>query len=67
LPLKPLKMGKKNHKTPRYYRFWSYFFRIDFDLQVSISVNVLTNNQVTKIFGGRYFLKNNLFVARKLH
>jgi len=42
-------------------------FVIHFDLQVSISVNVLTNNQVTKIFGGSYFLKNNLFVARKLH
>ena len=45
----------------------TYYYSNDFDLQVSISVNVLTNNQVTKIFGGSYFLKNNLFVARKLH
>ena len=44
----------------------TYYYSNDFDLQVSISVNVLTNNQVTKIFGGSYFLKNNLFVARKL-
>lgn len=45
----------------------TYYYSNDFDLQVSISVNVLTNNQVTKIFGGSSFLKNNLFVARKLH
>lgn len=45
----------------------TYYYFNDFDLQVSISVNALTNNQVTKIYGGSYFLNNNLFVARKLH
>ncbi len=45
----------------------TYYYCNDFDLQVSISVNVLTNNEITKIFGGSYFLKNNLLVARKLH
>lgn len=45
----------------------TYYYCNDFDLQVSISVNILTNNEITKIFGGSYFLKNNLFVARKLH
>ena len=34
-----------------------------FELNVSISVNVWTNNEVTQIFGGSYFLKSNLFVA----
>lgn len=45
----------------------TYYYCTDFDLQVSISVNVLTNNEVTKIFGGSYFLKSNLQVANKLH
>ena len=44
----------------------TYYYCNDFDLQISISINVLTNNEVTKIFGGSYFLKSNLFVARKL-
>jgi transcriptional antiterminator len=45
----------------------TYYYGNDFDLQVSISVNVLTNNEVTKIFGGSYFLKSNLLSARFLH
>ncbi|QDO93462.1 HTH domain-containing protein [Formosa sediminum] len=45
----------------------TYYYCNDFDLQVSISVNVLTDNEVTKIFGGSYFLKSSLLVARKLH
>ncbi|XKX04955.1 DNA-binding protein [Tenacibaculum maritimum] len=35
----------------------TYYYSSDFDLQVSISVNVLTNNEITKIFGGSYFSK----------
>jgi transcriptional antiterminator len=45
----------------------TYYYCNEFDLQISISVNVLTNNEITKIFGGSYFLKNNLLVAKKLH
>ena len=41
----------------------TYRYCNDFDLQVSISVNILTNNEVTQIFGGSYFLKSNLLVA----
>ena len=41
----------------------TYYYCDDFDLQVSISVNVLTNNEVTQIFGGSYFLQNNLHIA----
>lgn len=41
----------------------TYYYGDDFDLQVSISVNVLTNNEVTQIFGGSYFLQNNLHIA----
>lgn len=45
----------------------TYYYLEDFDLQVSISVNVLTNNEVIQVFGGSYFLKNNLFSASFLH
>lgn len=45
----------------------TYYYCEDFDLQVSISVNVLSNNEVTQIFGGSYFLKNNLLSERFLH
>lgn len=45
----------------------TYYYSEYFDLQVSISVNELTNNEVTQIFGGSYFLKNNLLSARFLH
>lgn len=41
----------------------TYYYSDDFDLQVSISVNVLTNNEVTQIFGGSYFLQTNLHIA----
>ena len=45
----------------------TYYYKDYFDLQVSISVNVLTNNEITQIFGGSYFLKNIFFSARFLH
>lgn len=41
----------------------TYYYCEDFDLQVSISVSVLTNNEVTQIFGGSYFLQNKLHIA----
>jgi hypothetical protein len=41
----------------------TYRYCNDFELNVSISVNVLTNNEVTQIFGGSYFMKSNLLVA----
>ena len=44
----------------------TYRYCNDFELNVSISVNVLTNNEVTQIFGGSYFLKSNLLVASQL-
>lgn len=41
----------------------TYYYCEDFELQVSISVSVLTNNEVTQIFGGSYFLPNKLLIA----
>jgi transcriptional antiterminator len=41
----------------------TYYYCEDFELQVSISVSVLSNNEITQIFGGSYFLKSNLLVA----
>jgi len=41
----------------------TYYYGEDFDLQVSISVNVLTNNEVTQIFGGSYFSSTKLHIA----
>ncbi|MFK7812004.1 MAG: HTH domain-containing protein [Maribacter sp.] len=37
----------------------TYYYCDDFGLEVSISVSVMSNNEVTQIFGGSYFLKNN--------
>lgn len=41
----------------------TYYYNDHFDLQVTISVNVLTNNEVTQIFGGSYFLQTKLHIA----
>ena len=41
----------------------TYHYCEDFDLQVSISVNVLTNNEVTQIFGGSYYSQTKLHIA----
>lgn len=41
----------------------TYYYCDDFDLQISISINVLTNNEATQIFGGSYFLRTNLHIA----
>lgn len=35
----------------------TYYYTDDFELQISISVSVMSNNEVTQIFGGSYFLK----------
>ena len=44
----------------------TYYYANDFDLQVAISVTILNGDEITEVFGGSYFLKQNLFVARKL-
>jgi len=36
----------------------TYYYDDDFQLRVSISVSVMSNNEVTDIFGGSYFMKN---------
>ncbi|QTE22429.1 DNA-binding protein [Polaribacter cellanae] len=41
----------------------TYYYCENFDLKVNISVSVLTNNEVTQIFGGSYFLQTNLQIA----
>ncbi len=41
----------------------TYFYKDDFQIEVLISVKVLSKNQVTHIFGGSYFMKNNLLTA----
>tara|TARA_R110001606_G_scaffold391760_1_gene560133 strand:+ start:640 stop:948 length:309 start_codon:yes stop_codon:yes gene_type:complete len=41
----------------------TYFYCEDFDLRVTISVSVLTNNETTQIFGGSYFLQTKLYIA----
>lgn len=35
----------------------TYYYDDDFKLMINISVTVLSNNEVTEIFGGGYFLK----------
>ncbi|QTD38426.1 hypothetical protein JL193_03775 [Polaribacter batillariae] len=55
---------KKGTNVFRFYRILikGHYYCNDFDLHVLISV--LTNNEVTQIFGSSYFLKNNLLSAR---
>ena len=36
----------------------TYYYSDDFQLHVIISVSVMSNNEITTIFGGSYFLKN---------
>lgn len=36
----------------------TYYYSDDFRLEVNISVSVMSNNEVTEIFGGSYFIKN---------
>jgi hypothetical protein len=36
----------------------TYYYCDDFKLQVTISVSVMSNNEVTEIFGGSYFIGN---------
>ncbi|WP_242203381.1 HTH domain-containing protein [Aestuariivivens insulae] len=37
----------------------TYYYCDDFELQISISVTALSNNEVIEVFGGSYFLKKN--------
>jgi hypothetical protein len=41
----------------------TYYYNNDFELKVSISVSVITDNELTQIFGGSYFLRTNLHIA----
>jgi transcriptional antiterminator len=34
----------------------TYFYNGDFELQISISVTALSNNEIIQVFGGSYFL-----------
>ncbi len=36
----------------------TYYYYEDFRLEVNISVSVMSNNEITQIFGGSYFIKN---------
>lgn len=36
----------------------TYYYGEDFQLKVSISVSFMSNNEVTEVFGGSYFIKN---------
>lgn len=38
----------------------TYYYRNDFQLQVSISVSVISNDEKTMIFGGGYFVKPSI-------
>ncbi len=42
----------------------TYYYCDDFQLHVIISVSVMSNNEITTIFGGSYFLKriNNFLI-----
>ncbi len=44
----------------------TYYYSDDFQLQVSISVSVMSNNEITQIFGGSYLIgnKGNIKVER---
>ncbi|TVZ26623.1 HTH domain-containing protein [Gillisia sp. Hel_I_86] len=37
----------------------TYYYCEDFQLEVNISVTVMTNNELTEIFAGSYFLQEN--------
>jgi len=38
----------------------TYYYRDDFRLQIGISVSVMSNNELTEIFGGSYLIKNEV-------
>ncbi|MBO0353131.1 DNA-binding protein [Muricauda ruestringensis] len=40
----------------------TYYYCDDFKLMINISVTVLSNNEVTEIYGGSYFLKKKSFL-----
>lgn len=37
----------------------TYYYTHDFELQISISVTILSSNEVIQLYGGSYFLKKN--------
>lgn len=42
----------------------SYFYLNNFELTVQISIQVLVDNELKNIYGGRTFFKNNYLTAR---
>ncbi|GGD28398.1 HTH domain-containing protein [Hyunsoonleella pacifica] len=40
-------------------RIKTYYYNDDYELQISISVTALSNNEVLQLFGGTYFFKRN--------
>jgi len=38
----------------------TYYYQTDFRLQIGISVSVMSNNELTEIFGGSYLIKNKV-------
>ncbi|WP_282143198.1 DNA-binding protein [Cellulophaga baltica] len=58
---------KDYNATIRYCRSRkTYYYCESFDLKISFSITVLSDNEVTQIFGGSYFLQEKVFVARLL-
>lgn len=41
----------------------TYYYKNDFDLQILVSVKVLTDNEVTQVFGGSYFSPIKIHIA----
>ncbi|MBC5837851.1 DNA-binding protein [Flavobacterium muglaense] len=41
----------------------TYYYINYFDLKISVTIKILTDNETSNIYGGTYFLQNNLFVA----
>jgi predicted DNA-binding transcriptional regulator YafY len=40
----------------------TYYYCDDFELEVNISVTALSNNEVTQLFGGSYFVNKNILM-----
>lgn len=51
----------KDFSAPICYnrRTKTYYYDDDYELQISISVTALSNNEVLQLFGGTYFFKRN--------
>lgn len=56
----------KDFEAPVNYcrRRKTYYYKGDFDIQLSITLTILNGNEQTQIYGGSYFFKENMFTAR---